>query len=140
MRGGYVDYPADPGCTSNTDTTESPNPTNGPNCDGRRATIYVANGTIVGGPDSGQLYTGTLRGTDGADLISGTARADTIIAGDGNDAVCAIGGADTVSGEGGNDRLYGGGGDGADRFIGGGGTDTATDYNSAQGDTRTTIP
>ena len=162
---GYIDYPADAGCTSGSDNTEAPNPSNAPTCDGRRATVYVASGRIVGGPDSGQLYTGTLRGTAGADVINGTNGADVITAGGGADVVCALGGADTVSGEGESDKLIGGagndnlsggtgadtlqgrggndtltGGEGADRFVGGPGTDTATDYNRAQGDTRTTIP
>ncbi len=162
---GYTDYPADPGCASVSDDTESPNPSNAPSCDGRRATVYVANGRIVGGPDSGQAYTGTLRGTAGADVIRATARADTVVAGSGNDSVCASGGADTVLGEADADRLFGGGGndnvsggtgadrlqgaagndtltggDGPDRFIGGSGTDTATDYSRAQGDTLTSVP
>jgi hypothetical protein len=162
---GFTDYPADPGCTSATDDTESPNPTNGLSCDGRTATVYVANGRIVGGPDSGLLFTGTLRGTAGADVISGSTRADTIHAGGGADVVCALGGNDAVSGEGDADKLIGGagndtmsggtgadtlqgrggndtltGGEGADRFVGGPGTDTAIDYNRAQGDTRVSIP
>jgi Ca2+-binding RTX toxin-like protein len=162
---GFTDYPADPGCTSGSDTTEAPNPPNPPTCDGRRATVYVASGRIVGGPDSGQPYTGTLRGTAGADVINGTGGADVITAGGGADVVCSLGGADTVTGEAEADKLIGGagtdnlsggtgtdtlqgrggndtltGGEGADRFVGGPGTDTATDYNRAQGDTRTTIP
>ncbi len=162
---GSTDYPADPGCTSATDDTESPNPSSGPTCDGLTATVYVANGRIVGGPDSGQRYTGTLRGTASADVIKGTKAANTILAGGGVDVVCALGDADNVSGEGDADRLIGGvgndtlsggtgadtlhgragndtltGGDGGDRFVGGLGTDTATDYNQAQGDTRVTIP
>ncbi len=162
---GSTDYPADPGCTSATDDTESPNPTSGPTCDGLTATVYVANGRIVGGPDSGQRYTGTLRGTASADVIKGTKAANTILAGGGVDVVCALGDADNVSGEGDADRLIGGvgndtmsggtgadtlhgragndtltGGDGGDRFVGGQGTDTATDYNQAEGDTRVTIP
>lgn len=162
---GFIDYPADPGCTDTADDTESPNPPNAPTCDGQRATVYVANGRIVGGPDSGQLYAGTLRGTAGADVINGTTGADTIVASGGADVVCTLGGVDSVSGEGDADKLIGGaandnlsggagadtlqgrtgndtltGGDGADRFVGGPGTDTATDYSRAQGDTRVTIP
>jgi Ca2+-binding RTX toxin-like protein len=162
---GSTDFPADPGCTDATDDTESPNPPNAPTCEGRTATVYVAAGRIVGGPDSGQPYTGTLRGTDGADVINGTTGADTITSGGGTDTVCALGGMDNVSGEAdadrliggvGNDRLSGGtgadtlqgragndtltGGEGADRFVGGPGTDTASDFNRTQGDTRTSIP
>jgi Tol biopolymer transport system component len=162
---GLTDYPVDPGCSSSADDTEAPNPAAGPTCDGRRATIYVANGRIVGGPDAGLPYTGTLRGTEGADVINATTGADVITAGGGADLVCSLGGVDTVSGDAdadkliggaGNDTLTGGtgadtlqgrdgndrltGGLGADRFVGGPGTDTATDYNRAEGDTRTTIP
>lgn len=153
---GFTDFPEDPGCTSGTDTSESPNPIDAPTCDGRTATIYVADGRIVGGPDSGQLYSGTLRGTDGPDVISGTLTAGTVMAGGGDDVVCGGGGKDKLFGEGGNDNLSGGagadmlrgkagddtltGGDGADRFFGGPGRDTATDYNRAQGDTLASVP
>ena len=162
---GLADYPADPGCSSVRDDTEAPNPATGPTCDGRRATVYVANGRIVGGPDAGQPYTGTLRGTEGADVINATTGADVVTAGGGADVVCSLGGVDTVTGDADADKLIGGagndvlsggtgndtlqgragndqltGGDGADRFVGGPGTDTATDFNRAQGDTRTTIP
>jgi Ca2+-binding RTX toxin-like protein len=162
---GFTDFPTDPGCTSASDDTEAPNPATGPTCEGRVATVYVANGRVVGGPDAAQPFTGTLRGTPGVDVISGTTTANTILAGAGNDVVCALGGNDTVQGEGGSDLLVGGAGndtmsgglgndtmqgragndtltgnEGADRFVGGPGTDIATDYIRAEGDTRVTIP
>jgi hypothetical protein len=43
-----------------------------PTCAGREATVHVAAGRIVGGPDTGQPYAGELRGTDGPDVIVGT--------------------------------------------------------------------
>lgn len=44
-----------------------------PTCQGQIATIYVESGLIVGGPDDGQTYEGTLNGTSGNDVIAGTA-------------------------------------------------------------------
>jgi Tol biopolymer transport system component len=136
-----------------------------PTCSGRTATVYVASGTVVGGPDSGQTYAGQLRGTEGPDVIVGTAQADSVLAAGGDDLVCALGGADTayggsgadqllgedgpdrLSGNNGRDTLTGGagndrltGGTQADRFNGGAGRDTATDYRRAQGDTITAVP
>jgi hypothetical protein len=95
----------------------------------------------------------TCNGTDQSDSISGTEGADSISAGGGNDVVNARGGNDNVtggtgndvlSGGSGNDRINGGSGDdtltggpGADRFSCGDGRDTITDFNAAQGDTKT---
>lgn len=146
------------------DDTPNGAPT-GPTCGGQIATVFVSNGVIVGGPDAGQPYSGTLRGGEGADVIAGTRTVDNITSGGGNDVVCALGGSDTVTGDDGNDRLLGGsghdhlsggagrdimrggggndtltGGTQADRFVGGPGTDTATDFSRAQGDTRVSIP
>ena len=82
-----------------------------PQCDGRAATVYVApDGTIVGGPDSGLPYAGTLRGTDQADVIVGTDGPDIIEAGNGPDLVCGGPGDDALSGGNGPDTLLGGAG------------------------------
>jgi Ca2+-binding RTX toxin-like protein len=54
-------------------------------------------------------------------------------------------GSDTLSARGANDLMCGGndrltGGNGAEHFGGGSGTDTAPDFNAAQGDTMGGIP
>ncbi len=102
-----------------------------PTCDGKTATIYVLDGKIVGGPDNGQPYTGTLRGTDGDDVMVGTSASDQILGGNGNDTICAGPGDDSVVGGAGNDVIKAGpgddsvqGGPGSDRIEGGSGDDT----------------
>ncbi len=141
--------------TATDPTTINQTPT-APTCNGQAATIYVnAQGVIVGGPKNGQLYGGKLTGTGGADVIVGTGGRDDIDAKAGNDVVCGGGGNDVLEaaagndllfGEDGNDTLKGGGGNdtmtggpGADKFVGGAGTDTATDFDSQQGDTKTGV-
>lgn len=94
---------------------------NVPFCHGLRATIFVRNGTIVGGPGDGLPYLGHLRGSSGADVIVGTDGADVIHAGGGADVVCALDGDDSVQGGSGPDWLSGGGG--ADVLSGGPGDD-----------------
>lgn len=81
-----------------------------PTCNGQVATIYVEAGLIVGGPDNGLSYLGTLTGTNGPDVIVGTGGADVINAGNGDDTVCALGGDDTVDGNNGADWINGGSG------------------------------
>lgn len=68
---------------------------------------------------------------------------DTIDGGNGDDILRGNAGNDILRGEAGNDRLEGGddnatltGGFGADSFNGGTGTDSATDFASAQSDTK----
>ena len=64
---------------------------------------------------------GTIRGTNGDDLIIGSAGPDNIRAGNGNDVVCARGGADTIDGGNGDDNLIGDRGDtdpGPDEVLG----------------------
>ena len=83
-----------------------------PECDGRPATVYVAaDGTISGGPDDGQPYTGTLRGTTGPDVIAGTDGPDTLVGQQGDDLLCGRSGDDTLRGSAGRDTLFGGAGD-----------------------------
>ena len=81
-----------------------------------------------------------------ADKVEGGAGEDQIFGGEGKDELKGGGGNDSLSGEGGNDTLAGGdgkdtltGGPGADKFNGGAGTDTATDFSSGQGDTKTGV-
>jgi hypothetical protein len=97
-----------------------------PTCDGRTATIFVdTQGTVVGGPANGKGYGGVLDGTSADDVIVGTLGRDRISAGKGKDTICAGDGNDTITG-----------GPAADRFDGGAGKDAATDFSSAQGDTK----
>ncbi len=86
-----------------------PPPPTATSCQGKLATIEIADGA------------GLTLGTAGSDVIVGTAGVDEIRAGAGDDVVCALGGNDTVKGGGGKDRLNGGGG--KDRLNGGGGKD-----------------
>ena len=112
-----------------------------PQCDGRAATVYVAaDGTIAGGPDSGQPYAGLLRGTPGPDVIVGTDGADVLRGSAGDDLLCGLAGDDELRGDNGHDALYGGPGDdtlllgaGDDRAWGGPGDDV---FRGAAGDDR----
>ena len=86
-------------------------------------------------------------GGNGGGVINGGAGDDTLDGGNGNDTLRGDDGNDILRGGQGNDRLEGGnnddtltGGTGTDGFDGGTGTDVATDYNAAEGDTRTNIP
>lgn len=109
-------------------------------CNGLVATIYVDGGFIVGGPDNGDVYNGTLRGSLGADVIVGTdmndnidgrTGADTICGGLGHDTIEGDAGADDIFGEDGNDSIRGGlanddidGGNGVDYCFGGPGSNS----------------
>jgi len=111
-------------------------------CSGHAATIYVENGIIVGGPDNGQAYYGTLNGTNKADVMVGTNDDDIIYGDNGDDIICGSFGNNTIyGGEGedaiysrrGNDYIYGGNKDnvitieGGDNYIeGGNGEDLIT--------------
>ena len=90
-------------------------------CRGRVANIWVFNNTIIGGPDNGTPYTGTLRGTNGNDVIVGTDANDSINGARGNDIICGGAGRDTLRGAQGRDRLFGE--RGRDRLFGGSGRD-----------------
>ena len=76
-----------------------------PICNGQTATVYVDNGIIVGGPNNGSPYTGTLTantasvivGTSGDDTIIGSGLADTICSGDGNDTIDGGTGTDKIA-------------------------------------------
>jgi hypothetical protein len=76
-----------------------------PTCNGQTATVYVDSGVIVGGPNNGNPYTGTLTantasvivGTSGDDVITGSGLADTICAGDGNDTIDGGTGTDKIA-------------------------------------------
>ncbi|MBU0532418.1 hypothetical protein KKB44_02900 [Candidatus Micrarchaeota archaeon] len=82
-----------------------------PVCNCEFATIYVVNGTVVGGPQDGQPYNGTLMGGPGQDVIVGTNESDIIYTGSGNDKVCGLEGNDILYGSNSNDILDGGPGD-----------------------------
>lgn len=93
-----------------------------PMCNGQTATVYVSNGFIVGGPDDGDAYAGTLNGGNGNDVIVGTSGADDIDGGNGNDTICAGDGDDIVDGGNDIDTIFGE--DGNDDISGGNGADT----------------
>lgn len=101
-----------------------------PTCDGKTATIYVLNNIIVGGPDDGEEYRGTLDGTHLDDVIVGTNDDDRIDGREGNDTICGLDGEDDIDGDRGNDVIFGGnhddnleGDEGEDRIFGGSGND-----------------
>lgn len=79
-----------------------------PVCMCQPSTIYVMNGTIVGGPDDGKPFNGTLRGGSGIDIISGTDAADIIYGDESGDLICGHGSDDTIYGGNGDDILDGG--------------------------------
>lgn len=110
----------------------NPPPPATPTCNGLPATVYVQDEVIVGGPDDGEPYDGELIGTSGDDVIVGTEGRDAINGRGGNDTICALGSDDRLEGAAGNDTMYGG--SGGDRFKGGAGTDSAPDFNPAEGD------
>ncbi|MBK9940225.1 MAG: Ig-like domain repeat protein [Kouleothrix sp.] len=111
----------------------NPSGTTTPTCNGQTATIYVQNGKIVGGPDSGKTYAGKLEGSNRADVIVGTEGNDTIEANSGNDVICGLGGNDILRGNNGDDYIDGGGGN--DKADGGNGNDTLI---GGEGDDRLT--
>ena len=99
----------------------------------------------------------TLNGGGGNDLLCGGNSRDTLNGGPGDDTLDGANGDDTLKGEDGNDILRGGqgndrleggndddtltGGLGVDFFSGGPGSDSVTDFNATEGDTKdTTIP
>ncbi len=82
-----------------------------PLCNCQLANIFVLNGTIFGGPDSGLPYNGTLRGSANSDIIAGTNGSDIITTGVGNDRICGHGGDDIIYGSNSNDIIDGGPGD-----------------------------
>jgi VCBS repeat-containing protein len=108
--------------------------------------------TITGGAGTDVIFglggSGILEGAGGADLMCGGNGNDTLGGGDGNDVLDGGRGDDRLNGGIGEDRLFGKagadtltGGTGADFFSGGSGTDTATDFNTSQGDNNdSTIP
>ena len=69
------------------------------------------------------------------DKIYGEDGADKLLGFDGNDEIHGGAGNDNVRGGAGNDALYGEAG--KDRFECGPGTDTIIDFNSSEGDTKT---
>ena len=113
---GKTNFPADPGRTSVSDDSESPDP-------------------VTPRPPNPC----TITGTSGNDVIRGTSGSDVICAGAGNDIVYGRGandviyggeGNDVLRGQDGSDRLFGGpgqdvlrGGEGNDRLTGGPGND-----------------
>ena len=138
---------ADPQPANNLDTevTQVVQPTGGPTCKGRQATIVgteadeTINGTnkkdvivALGGHDVVFGFDGkdTICGGTGNDTIRGQADADLLRGSSGNDVLRGATGSDNVGGGAGRDRLSGGlfadilkGGPGRDRCNGGPGAD-----------------
>jgi Ca2+-binding RTX toxin-like protein len=97
-----------------------------------------------------------LSGNSGPDILFGGNGRDTLRAGEGIDLLCGGASDDTLEGGGGDDTLDGGayndtlrGGYGADRLTGGSGsdhydggpdTDIATNFSTAEGDSKQSIP
>ncbi len=86
----------------------------------------------------------TIRGGKGYDFICGHGGNDILYGDVGNDKLYGFDGNDQIHGGAGNDRLLGGSGadtlygdDGTDFFDCGTGIDTIVDFNSAEGDTKT---
>jgi Ca2+-binding RTX toxin-like protein len=124
---------------------------------GTNKTEVINIGTTTAGPD--MIFGGngddTINAGGGNDLVCGGNGGDTIRGGDGNDLILGGGGNDTLEGGNDNDIIDGGtgndilrgdagddtltGGSGADSFDGGPGNDTVTDFNPAQGDTKTGV-
>jgi Ca2+-binding RTX toxin-like protein len=89
----------------------TPTPAPPPLCNGKPATIFGLSGTI--------------KGTNGPDVIVGSPQADVIVGRGGADRICGSDGDDRIDGGPDNDRLYGEGGD--DLVKGGLGHDIITD-------------
>lgn len=100
-------------------------------------TVTVSDGTATGTPLALTLKAGGNSNDTLADT-SGTNTTDILLGQNGDDTLRGVGGRDLLCGGRGNDRLSGGAD--ADRFEGGSGTDTATDFNASQGDSRVGIP
>ena len=90
---------------------------------------------IPAGMDSSPAQlNGSIRGTEGDDVLVGTSGNDTIKALGGNDIIYAGAGADNIMGGAGNDQVYAGKGN--DVILGGGGQNT---FYFAKGDGNDTI-
>ena len=92
-----------------------------------------ANNTLIGSAEADMIFA-----RKGNDTASGQGANDLLCGGNGKDSLSGGEGDDTLRGGDNNDRLTGG--LGADHFGGGSGTDTAIDFNAAEGDTRSGIP
>ncbi|HYQ82489.1 MAG TPA: hypothetical protein VEP28_00465, partial [Rubrobacter sp.] len=92
-----------------------------------------ANNTLIGTAEADMIFA-----RKGNDTASGQGANDLLCGGNGKDSLSGGEGDDTLRGGDNNDRLTGG--LGADHFGGGSGTDTAIDFNAAEGDTRSGIP
>lgn len=111
----------------------------------------TAGSDVVSGTDGPDLLLGrggndTLAGAGGNDLVCGNAGADTASGDAGDDTMVGAAGRDGLSGGAGTDALLGGadadtltGGTEGDAFKGGPATDTATDFNAGDGDTKAKV-
>ena len=133
---GQTNFPADRGCSSANDNSESPDPPLATQCsdaldndsDGR--TDFPADRGCSSAGDNNESNDPapppppaqcTINGTPGNDIIRGTSGNDVICASAGNDIVYGGGGNDLIRGGSGNDILRGEAGN--DRLEGGAGND-----------------
>jgi hypothetical protein len=133
--------------SSNTALVPAANVTLGGTGSQRTVTITPVAGTsgtatvTVRVTDSGGLsktLTITVKvGGSAINTLTGTAGADMLFGLGGDDTLNGLAGNDVIGGGSGNDTMTGG--TGADVFRGGTGTNTATDFNTAQGDTKLEI-
>jgi len=93
---------------------------------------------MTGGKDNN-----IMRAQGGDDNIRGGGFNDNIFGGDGNDVITGGSGDDKITGGSGDDEIAGGSGndilegdEGADSFKCGSGTDSIVDFNSAEGDAK----
>jgi Ca2+-binding RTX toxin-like protein len=106
-------------------------------------TNETLNGTEGADVIFGKNGNDTINGLGGNDLLCGGNGVGTISGGEGDDTLDGANGNDILKGDAGNDILRGSlgndtltGGANADQFSGGAGTDTATDFNAGEGDTK----
>jgi hypothetical protein len=108
--------------------------------------VDVIVGTTSGDEINGNGGNDRICSGGGSDDVEGGEGDDRIFGGNGNDELEGDAGNDRISGQEGTDKMFGEdgsdlltGGPSADVFDGGPGTDTATDFSSSQGDTKTSV-
>lgn len=119
---GNTDFPDDPGCTDEQDTTESPDPFVPAGCRNRGSGENVIVGTSGADVLNGSPGRDVICGAGGDDIISGRGGGDLIQGNGGDDTAGGGGGKDNVSGNAGNDNVSGNRGN--DAVRGNGGADT----------------
>lgn len=93
--------------------------------------------TVSDGHASGSVPVTVKAGGNGRDTLTGTTGADLLLSQNGDDTLGGAGASDVPCGAN-DDKLSGD--TGSDTYDGGPGTDTTTDFNAAEGDSRTNMP